>query len=214
MNDSASSHYELSKDEKGELVIHFKGRMDLKTSSVILSDLRPVIQSRSPDSLLLDLGQVSYFDDFGALVIVELKNMMSAQAGSFKIVATNDHTQEILSLIDFEALEKAKLLKRKRPHNIFVRLGNATVTEMYNIRFLISFMGSVFLSLVNVCFRPRLLRVGDTISFMEKTGANAVPIVGLISFLLGLVMAFMSSLQLRKKETFKLILDRRNGGAY
>ncbi len=198
MNDPASSFYDISTHKKGELVIHFKGRMDLKTSSVILSDLRAVIQSKSPDSLLLDLGQVSYFDDFGALVIVELKNMMSAQAGSFKIVDTNGHTKKILSLIDFEALEKDKLIKRKRPHNIFVRLGDATITEMYNIRFLISFMGSVFLSLINVCFRPRLLRVSDTISLMEKTGANAVPIVGLISFLLGLVMAFMSSLQLQQ----------------
>ena len=33
---------------------------------------------------------------------------------------------------------------------------------------------------------------------MEKTGVDALPIVGLISFLLGLIMAFMSAVQLRQ----------------
>jgi len=38
----------------------------------------------------------------------------------------------------------------------------------------------------------------DTFSCMQKTGVDALPIVGLISFLLGLIMAFMSSVQLQQ----------------
>ncbi len=198
MNNSDSSYYEISTDEKDVLTVHLKGRMDLKTSAIILSDLRSIIKSKSPNSLLIDLERVSYFDDFGALVLIELKNIMSANAGNFKIVDTYGRVQEILSLINFDVIEKHKFIKRKRSDNIFLRLGEASTTEAYNIRFLISFLGSVFLSFFHICLHPGSLRTGDTISCMEKTGVNALPIVGMISFLLGLVIAFMSSLQLQQ----------------
>jgi phospholipid/cholesterol/gamma-HCH transport system permease protein len=37
----------------------------------------------------------------------------------------------------------------------------------------------------------------DTLLYMQKTGVDAVPIVGMISFMMGLIMAFMSSIQLQ-----------------
>jgi phospholipid/cholesterol/gamma-HCH transport system permease protein len=52
--------------------------------------------------------------------------------------------------------------------------------------------------LARVFVQPRLLRVNETILLMQKTGVDAVPIVGLISFLMGLIMAFVSSLQLEQ----------------
>ena len=59
-------------------------------------------------------------------------------------------------------------------------------------------MGSVCLSFIHAIIHSKSLRFNDTIVEMEKTGVNAVPIVSLISYLLGLVIAFMSSLQLEQ----------------
>ncbi|MGD2038947.1 MAG: ABC transporter permease, partial [Desulfobacterales bacterium] len=61
-----------------------------------------------------------------------------------------------------------------------------------------SFIGSVCLALIYVCLRPRSLRTDDTFAAMKKVGVDALPVVGLISFLLGLIMAFMSSVQLQQ----------------
>jgi phospholipid/cholesterol/gamma-HCH transport system permease protein len=63
---------------------------------------------------------------------------------------------------------------------------------------MVSFLGSVAISLFQVAFHPKLLRKDDTLLFMKKAGADALPIVALISFLLGLIMAFMSSIQLQQ----------------
>jgi phospholipid/cholesterol/gamma-HCH transport system permease protein len=63
---------------------------------------------------------------------------------------------------------------------------------------MISFLGSVLLAFAQIIYAPKSLRLDDTIDCMKKTGADAVPIVGLISFLLGLIMAFMSSIQLQQ----------------
>jgi phospholipid/cholesterol/gamma-HCH transport system permease protein len=63
---------------------------------------------------------------------------------------------------------------------------------------MISFFGSVIIQLIRAFLHPKSFRMNDTITFMEKTGVDAIPIVGLISFLLGLVMAFTSSIQLKQ----------------
>jgi phospholipid/cholesterol/gamma-HCH transport system permease protein len=52
--------------------------------------------------------------------------------------------------------------------------------------------------MIHVLFHPKSLRVEDTITQMEKTGVDALPIVALISYLLGLIMAFMSSIQFKQ----------------
>jgi phospholipid/cholesterol/gamma-HCH transport system permease protein len=67
-----------------------------------------------------------------------------------------------------------------------------------DVRYLIAFLGSVLIYLMKVVLHPRLLRKNDTLMLMQKTGVDALPIVGMISFLLGLIMAFVSSLQLQQ----------------
>ncbi|MEZ4548941.1 MAG: ABC transporter permease [Desulfobacterales bacterium] len=46
--------------------------------------------------------------------------------------------------------------------------------------------------------KPKSLRTHDIVRYMKTTGVDALPVVGLISFLIGLIMAFMSSLQLKQ----------------
>jgi len=52
--------------------------------------------------------------------------------------------------------------------------------------------------MAHIVVHPRRLRLEDTITHMEKIGVDALPIVALISFLLGLIIAFMSSIQLQQ----------------
>lgn len=195
----SSSLYHMSEKETGEIVIRFQDRMDVETAAEILDNLTALIKEKSPKTLTVDLEAVTYFDDFGALVLLELKHLMSAAKGSFNLIRISNQPQEILSQVNFESQEKCTLPpKVKRSVNILVRLGESAITHTFNIRLMTAFIGSVFLAFVRVIFKPKLLRVNDTITHIENTGVNAIPIVALISFLLGLIIAFMSSLQLQQ----------------
>jgi len=193
-----SNFYEISEPDNGEFVIHLKGSIDFENSASILAQLHLLVKNKSPASLAIDLENVTYFDDFGTLVLIELKNAMTERDGRFQIVDHKGRAKDILNLVDFDTFEECALTERKRSENIIARLGDETLTQADNFRFLVSFLGSVCLAFIRVCLHPKSLRVNDTIACMEKTGVNALPIVGLISFLLGLVIAFMSSLQLRQ----------------
>ena len=191
--------YEIKEKEDRGISIHFNGRMDIETSGSILRELQVLIQKESPLSVTADLENVTYFDDFGAAVLFEIKKLVTAAKGRFNIVHTSSRAKEILSLIiNFDSDEAHVPLRKRRLFNMVVHLGESVISETSNIKFMISFIGSLTLSFIHVCFHPRSLRWNDTITYMEKTGVDALPIVVLISFLLGLIMAFMSSIQFRQ----------------
>lgn len=190
--------YETSDDRKGGLILYLTGRMDSANAGAMLRDLGPLVHTTAPISLTVDLAEVTYVDDFGVLVLIQLRHMMRDRSGSFSLIHVTDRVREILSLLHFDDLtEKVPLAKKQIP-NIFVRLGDATLRHINESRYLTSFTGSVFLALLYVCRHPRSLRKDDTLLAMQRTGVDALPIVGLISFLLGLIIAFMSSVQLRQ----------------
>ncbi len=162
------------------------GRMDSANAGAMLRDLGPLLHGKAPISLTIDLAEVTYVDDFGVLVLIQLRHMITAQNGSFSLIHVTDKVRKILSLLHFDDLtEKIPLAKKQGP-NIFIRLGDATLRHINDFRYLTSFTGSVFLALLYVCRHPRSLRSEDTVLAMQKTGVDALPIVGLISFLLGL----------------------------
>jgi phospholipid/cholesterol/gamma-HCH transport system permease protein len=110
----------------------------------------------------------------------------------------SNQVNDVLSIIDINASGACVASTRKRSDGMFIRLGEGVFRQASDLKFVFSFIGSVCLSLFYVCLHPKSLRTNDTVWSMEKTGVDAVPIVALISFLLGLIMAFMSSVQLRQ----------------
>jgi len=175
-----------------------EGRMDASNAASLVGELKALLKDQSSRSLTVDLKDVTYLDDFGVLVFVELKKMLNLQNGKLLFVNANEKVAEVLSVIDFSSLGKSTLFTKKRPVGPLTHLGETTLSHAVDLKKQISFVGSVFLSLIFVCFHPRALRWDDTISYMRKTGVDALPIVSLISFLLGLIMAFMSAVQLRQ----------------
>src|SRR5690606_15388247 len=60
----------------------------------------------------------------------------------------------------------------------------------------VAFLGAMVTALVAIARRPRAGHFGEVPSLVEKAGADALPIVLLINFLVGFVMAFQAASQL------------------
>ncbi|RPH50040.1 MAG: MlaE family lipid ABC transporter permease subunit [Desulfobacteraceae bacterium] len=192
-----SGYYNLSEDGNDSYTVHFHGKLDADSSSEIIARLICEVNSLSFTSLTADIDEVSYFEDFGLLLLIELRKAVKEKNGEFRITDKNGRAKDIISLTE-EQLLKPQTVKRNRPSLIIENFGESVFTSASNFTIFISFLGSAILSFYQVCRNPKLLRVNDTILCMEKAGVNALPVVALISFLLGLVIAFMSSLQLEQ----------------
>lgn len=194
-----SSPYDVSVNNEGDVVFHLRGKMDVSNAALLIDELGAVIKNRGPSSLTVDLEKVSYMDDFGVLVLTELRNMTVEGKGRFFLENTNDEMEKTLSILNFADLGKrVSLAKRKNIPGVFVRFGDGAISLSSDIKFLVSFVGSVFLACAYVCVHPKSMRTEDTLVAMQKTGVDALPIVALISLLMGLIMAFMSAAQLQQ----------------
>jgi phospholipid/cholesterol/gamma-HCH transport system permease protein len=193
-----SCSYEVSHGDDGDVTLFLQGRMDATTATATITGIKSILQPPLPPELTVDLEKVTYLDDFGALVLVELKNLLAGQSSQLHLKNADEKVKEILKILKFDASGKPQPLIRKPRPNIFVRLGESVLGQATDWNFTFAFIGSVCLSLVYICLHPRSLRTDDTLAAMKSVGVDALPIVGLISFLLGLIMAFMSAVQLQQ----------------
>jgi len=191
-------HYEISEDHQGAVTVSIFGSMDATNAGPMIEALSARLKKYTISSLTVDLERVDYLDDFGTLVLFELRNMMLHGKAAFQIIHASDKIKELLSILDFDSLNEQIPIGKKRSPGIFVRLGEGAIRQVSELKYSISFIGSIILSLIYVCSKPRSLRKNDTILYMQRVGVDGLPIVALISFLMGLIMAFMSSVQLQQ----------------
>ena len=156
-NNSQPCQYEISESDKGDMTLQIQSNINALNASAIIREMRSILQDRLPHSLTVDLGKVTYLDDYGVLALVELREIMIKNKGNFRLDNTSDKVKEILSILHFESLGKKVSFLKKRPPGIFIRLGDATFRVASDVKYLVSFIGSVLLSLLYVCVHPKSL---------------------------------------------------------
>jgi phospholipid/cholesterol/gamma-HCH transport system permease protein len=191
-----SASYNLVSSADGAIGIQLVGRIDHRLANPLISSIKAQLVARPPVKVTVDLNRTSYFDDFGVLVLVEIRKFLDARNIPFSLIQPPPKAGEVLTLFNFDASEACRPVQPQPKDNLIVRLGDGLIYQLYHMRFLVSFLGSAALSLIQVLRHPGKLRLNDTLVLIHKTGVDAVPIVGMISFLLGLIMAFVSSIQL------------------
>jgi phospholipid/cholesterol/gamma-HCH transport system permease protein len=79
-----------------------------------------------------------------------------------------------------------------------VALGEAVVRRLRDLGMRIAFLGQTAAATALTAMRPRSLRLADTLHQAEEVGSRALPLVCMIGFLFGLILAFQSSIPLRQ----------------
>src|SRR3546814_10028804 len=91
--------------------------------------------------------------------------------------------------------------------NLLVYFGWLTLFFLREARRFIAFIGQVVETMVIEVRHPGRLRYTSMVYHMEETGLRAIPIVGLLSFLIGMVMAYQGASQLQKFGAEIFVVD-------
>ncbi len=180
------------------MTIHFQGRLDVSNAAPLIKEFNALLQTHKHENLIVDLEKLNYLDDYGVSVLVELKKKMGNRRGRFSLSNIPEKVNEVLSVHRFDILGRQFISVHKTSHNFFTLLGNSIFNIGSEINFIFTFLGDTCFSFIRFLRHPLALRWNDTMENMKRVGLDALPIVGLISFLLGLIMAFMSSVQLQQ----------------
>lgn len=186
----------ILEQDQDQLRASLSGRLCLAEFTRLQSDFLGLVHS-APARLSLDLGGVTYLDSAGALLLTWLEQQASEQGKALSLDNLAPAFAGIKNLIDPAELAKPPLAPPPQPSGLVEQMGAGWLATQQDFYQTVSFLGD-FLGAVGRSFlHPRQVRWSEVFLYMEQVGVNGLPIVALISFLLGLIMAFMSSLQLQ-----------------
>jgi phospholipid/cholesterol/gamma-HCH transport system permease protein len=190
--------YELTAQRQdGTVSIAVRGRIEVENAQRVLDDLRAAAEG-DPREVVLDLSGVDYFDSGGGAVLITLRRQLAEHGGALRIARSTKAIEGFLGLVDDAEITKAPLRMPQPEPNIAERVGDATLTAVSGWRETVSFTGELMLGLLDAARHPARVRWRDTWSYMERAGIDALPIVALISFLMGLITAFQAAVQLQQ----------------
>src|SRR5690606_22097969 len=95
----------------------------------------------------------------------------------------------------------------RRPQGLLSQVGDATIAMGIGFRDVCAFIGELCTTIVRGGFSIRRYNLRDAALTAERAGADAVPIVLLINFLVGFVMAYQSARQLDRFGANILVAD-------
>ena len=185
--------------EKGQHVtLAVSGRLALDNLQAFNSEVQVLFRTKIPATLTVDLAGVGFLDSAGALALIELENEARSRSITYELVNLTDKARGIMGLIDPKALTTPPLITDRKTGNFLERVGDETLSILNDFKRVVIFLGELLGALTYALFHPREVRWQDVLSYMKRAGVEGLPIVGLISLLLGLILAFMSSLQLKQ----------------
>ena len=110
-----------------------------------------------------------------------------------------DLPQGLRKLLDLSSIEhQRKGIVRETGHkNFFMRIADMTLDFIRASKEMLAFIGEASRSLGKLLTGKAIFRRSDLLTIIQDTGAQSLPIVSLISALVGLILAFVAAIQLR-----------------
>jgi phospholipid/cholesterol/gamma-HCH transport system permease protein len=180
------------REEGGGVSFFLKGRLDSETTGGVWREAFKALDPSSAKRLTVDATGVEYCDGAGIGLLVELRRRGGADV---EIRGLAEKFRPLLEFFPPEPL--AALPPKPAPPSLSEQTGRATAAILRDIRHQISFIGELLLAMGRAFAHPRELRWSDAIRVAEEVGVNALPIISLMGFLIGLILAFQSAAQLK-----------------
>ena len=150
-------------------------------------------------ALTLNLSGVTYFDMAGAALIVHLERM--ARDGNQETVCMTGLDTSAATLVERVSQTDLAVPEPARPGGRIRRMvenqGRGLGEFWQDAKTFIAFFGELCWFFFAGLLRPGQIRWKETLRVAEQAGVNALPIVALISFIVGLVMAFQSAIPMK-----------------
>ncbi|MEP7125953.1 MAG: MlaE family lipid ABC transporter permease subunit [Byssovorax sp.] len=180
----------------GAVEARLSGKLAFVDATSLWTEIQARITPQTKERVTLDLSGVESIDGGTMALLVQTKWDLQTEGGTCEFVGATGHVQKILDLYEGDA--KPNKRPKQKARSAIDQLGQATADSFYELQLVLAFLGSMILAIGGVIRRPKTGNWHDIAPLMNRTGADAVPIVLLINFLIGFVMGFQSAVQLKQ----------------
>lgn len=158
-----------------------------------LNTFAPLPQSQNVE---IDGKDIEHLDSAGALVLLQHIEALNRQHDQVKLLGFSKQHLDLLDLVTKKRVNtKFKFQKFKSPQ-IFYEIGKETVQKIFQASGLLNLIGDMTLKLIKLFRLQSRVQWASIFSNMASTGLYALPILAMLSFLIGVVLAYQMGIQL------------------
>jgi phospholipid/cholesterol/gamma-HCH transport system permease protein len=156
----------------------------------------------------IDFHAVSRFDTAGAWLVYRTIKALRSQGRQIELAGLGPDQARLIEVV--AANDRPMPAEHARPMvllQLLARIGEGVVEFWASVVALFGFFGLTLLTWWQIFLKPRRFRWNAFTHTIEEAGLNAVPIISLMSFLVGAVIAYQGATQLRNFGADVLTVD-------
>ena len=193
----AGASLDIDDGTDNRLRLRLGGRLDAYSIAGIWPQARAALVAAAHRRILIDAAAVDYCDGGGVAMLVDLLRQPRASDAAVEVRGLKPEFKTLLDQFDPRAFV-APAAPPSPPTKTVEEIGRATAQLLRDMRTQIAFIGETTDALWYAFTHPQRIRWKDVWYECEQVGANALPIVALISFLLGVILAFQAAVPMRQ----------------
>lgn len=187
----------LNRADSGAVTLELSGRLDAYSVGPLWREAERALDAHPNEPLVVDCGRVDYCDGAGVALLLDLLRQPRASGADVTIRGLAARFHKLLMQFEpsaFRAPPPAAAARVPLPEHV----GRVAQRLFADLRAQIAFLGEAASALAQAARHPRSIRWKDALYIAEGAGVNALPIVALIGFLMGVILAFQSAIAMRQ----------------
>jgi phospholipid/cholesterol/gamma-HCH transport system permease protein len=159
-------------------------------------------------AIKLNMDRLGELDTLGAWLLEKLSRQAASAGHHIDVVGVAENYAGLIE--EIRRVNRHNPAPMRAPNPVLVKLGELGRSAMNATDDLVVFLqmlGSLFVALVGVLRRPRSLRITSLVYQLYKVGWQAIPIIVLITFLIGAIIAQQGFFHFRKFGAESYVVD-------
>ncbi|WP_019403566.1 MULTISPECIES: MlaE family lipid ABC transporter permease subunit [unclassified Chelatococcus] len=164
-------------------------------------------EARGGGSVRIDISGIERLDTLGAWVLDRTRHELGDRGQRADFVGARPEHQTLLDEIAYRGFQEPTRRKSSRIVDFLVDVGRTVVEVGKDFMRGVSFLGEVVAALIGVLLNPRRFRFPALVHQLEHIAFRGVPIIALISFLVGAIVAQQGIFQLQRFGATPFVVD-------
>lgn len=151
-------------------------------------------------AVALDLSNIKRFDTVGALILSRIEGVLQESGARVSFQGARQEQQTLLDALregEGEREPPPEKPEHSVPFTLLADVGESVLTLTNDFEEGVAYLGATVAALIRVATHPQRFRLTSFVHHLEQVAFRAVPIIMLISFLVGAIVAQQSIFQLR-----------------
>jgi len=156
----------------------------------------------------VDMAEVRELDTLGAWMLEKLSRRATSAGNRMEVTGVADNYTGLIEEVRQVNRHNLARVPARNPVVVKVdQVGRSAVGAMEDLTVFLQMLGSLFLAIFGVLRRPKSLRLTSLVYQLYKVGWQAIPIVVLITFLIGAIIAQQGIFHFRKFGADSYVVD-------